>query len=168
MKKAWYKYKELKKFFKGKKIREVFHHIVASNTSPKQIALGTSIGIFFSIIPTFSIGMFLSLFIAWKKKYNMIATYLGTLVVNPVNSSIIYFLHYQLGSRIIKTDVPFSWPMGWDKIGLIAKQVYLGGIIISTITSVFAYFSLYYLVSYFRKYKLEHEKEKIILDKDQE
>tara|TARA_Y100000310_G_C20656728_1_gene802358 strand:- start:1186 stop:1413 length:228 start_codon:yes stop_codon:yes gene_type:complete len=61
------KYKHLKNYFKKHTLKDIILLIFTSNTSPHQIAQGVAIGAFFSIIPTFSIGMFLSLFIAWKK-----------------------------------------------------------------------------------------------------
>jgi uncharacterized protein (DUF2062 family) len=150
-------YKRLKETFKKHTLKKIFLTIVKSHTSPRQIALGTAIGVFFSIIPTFGIGMLIALLIAWKKKLNLLATYLGTLVVNPITSSFVYFIHYKLGSFILGNTNSVNLPITSHDIKFIAQQVYLGGIIISAIMSVLVYFLLYSIVV---KYRERRERKK--------
>ncbi|MBW2996468.1 DUF2062 domain-containing protein [Candidatus Woesearchaeota archaeon] len=150
-------YQRLKETFKKDKLKKIFLTIVKSHTSPHQIALGAAIGVFLSILPTFSIGMFLALFIAWKKKLNLLATYLGTLVVNPIYGSFVYFLNYKFGNFILGNNQSIIMPITLDNIKFVAKQVYLGGIIISTITSILVYFLLYSIVV---KYRERRERKK--------
>jgi len=146
-------YKELKHTIKTNKFRHLWGIIVKDNTSPHEIAIGSAMGVFFSIIPTFSLGMFLSLFVAWKKKYNLLSTYLGTLVVNPINSPFIYFFHYKVGSFILGDQIVGKFRVTPENFLLVAKQVYVGGIFVATISFFVVYFVLFFLVKKYRKIK---------------
>lgn len=147
MKKLFKLYKKLKNTFKKHKIKEILLMIIKSNSSPNQIAIGAAIGAFFSIIPTFSLGMFLALFIAWKKKLNLLSTYLGSVIVNPLNSSVVYFINYQVGSFLIGNDLPVTLPITIQNIREIAAQVYIGGIAISSILSISLYFTILFIAN---------------------
>ncbi|MBR9690988.1 DUF2062 domain-containing protein, partial [Candidatus Woesearchaeota archaeon] len=94
-------YRKLKRLFKKHKFKEIFVIIAKSNKTPRQIAMGAAIGIFLSIIPTFGFGMLAALVIAWFWNFNIVATYLGSLIVNPLNASFVYYINYKIGSAII-------------------------------------------------------------------
>jgi len=147
------KYKEIKKIFKKKKLKEIFLMIVKSNTSPNQIALAAAIGILFSVIPTFSIGMFTALFIAWKKNLNLLAAYLGSVVVTPLNSSIVYFINFKVGNFFSQSTQTVSLPIEAHDIKYIIKEVYFGGVINGVILSLLIYFLLYLIVLNYRRMK---------------
>ena len=147
------KYKKLKQIFKKNKLKDILSMIVTSNTSTNQIALGAAIGVFLSIIPTFSLGMFTALFIAWKKKLNLLSTYLGTLIVNPYNFPFVYYINYKVGSFILGSGQPISLPITFHNIKDIAAQVYLAGILVSTVASVIVYYTLYITISRYRARK---------------
>ena len=152
MKELKREYKKLKREYKTKKFKVFVLDILTTNSSPRQIAMGSSIGIFLSVFPTFAIGMFLALFIAWKKKYNLAATFLGTaLVVNPFSASFFYLMEYKLGSLLIGETATFSFPFTFGKFTLIAEQLYLGGIIMATFISIISYFIIFYLVEKHRE-----------------
>tara|TARA_Y100000310_G_C20656728_1_gene802357 strand:- start:938 stop:1204 length:267 start_codon:yes stop_codon:yes gene_type:complete len=87
----------------------------------------------------------------------LVSTYLGTLLVNPLNSSFIYFLHYKLGSFIVGNNVGVTLPITSHDIKYIAKQIYIGGFIIALIMAFLIYFLLYVAITYFRKKKLKME-----------
>ena len=86
-------YKKLKKKVKKKKFKQIVRIVITGNSTPNRIALGAAIGVFLSVIPTFGIGMVVALLIAWRLRLNLLATYFGTLVVNPLNSSFVYFIN---------------------------------------------------------------------------
>ena len=153
MKKITDIYKYLKKIFKKNKIKKIMLIIVKSNDSPHQIALGAAIGAFLSVIPTFSLGMFTSLFIAWKKKLNLLSTYLGTLFVTPLTSSFVYLINYKVGSFILGNNSTINLPIEFHDIKYIVKQVYFGGIINATIISIILYLSIYITVSNYKRLK---------------
>ena len=98
--------------------------------------------------------MFIALLVAWKMRLNLLSTYLSTLIVNPFNGSIIYYLHYKLGSYILGNNNGVTLPITFNEIKYIAKQLYLGGLIISVITSIIVYFLLYFIISTYRKEKI--------------
>lgn len=73
--------------------------------------------------------MFTALFIAWKKRLNLLSTYLSSVVVNPINSSFIYFINYEVGSFIIGDSEQISLPITFSTLKGIVGQVYLDGLI---------------------------------------
>lgn len=140
------KYKDLKKKYKKNKIKKILKEIVTSNSSPHQIALGAALGVFLSVIPTFLIGMFVALFLAWRFNLNLLSTYLGTLIVNPYTGSFIYLLDYQIGAWLIGGS-SLQLPITIQTIGSIARQAYLGGLILSAVVSTLTYL-IVYLIAY--------------------
>ncbi len=148
-------YHRIKEEYKKKKMKQFFLDILRTNSSPRQIAAGASVGIFLSVIPTFAIGMFLALFVAWKKKWNLAATFLGTaLVVNPFSASFFYLMEYKLGSLLIGEATTSNLSFSLGDLTLIAEQVYLGGLIMATVISIISYFLIFYLVE---RHREKHE-----------
>jgi len=140
------KYKDLKKKYKKKKLKKTLKEIITSNSSPHQIALGAALGVFLSVIPTFLIGMFVALFLAWKFNLNLLSTYLGTLIVNPYTGSFIYLLDYQIGAWLIGGN-SLQLPITIHTFGSIARQAYIGGLILSAAASTLTYLTVY-LITY--------------------
>ena len=146
-------YQYLKRIFKKKKIKGILLMIIKSNTSSHQIALGAAIGAFFSIIPSFSIGMFVALLIAWKKKLNLFSTYLGTLLINPLTSPFVYLINYKVGNFILGNNSAATFPIKLYDIKQIIEQLYLGAIINATIVSILMYLAIYFIISKYRQAK---------------
>ena len=147
----WGKARQLRQALLKEGVRAIFVRVVLSHTSPHQIALGAAIGVFFSVIPTFSLGMFMTLLIAWKARLNLLAAYLGTLVVNPLNSPVVYFINYKIGSWLLRIGAPLHLPATLAEVGGIAKQVYLGGVVLGAAAAVLAYFLIYAITLRFRQ-----------------
>ena len=140
----WGKARQLRQALLKEGVRAIFVRVVLSHTSPHQIAFGAAIGVFFSVIPTFSLGMFMTLL-------NLLAAYLGTLVVNPLNSPVVYFINYKIGSWLLRIGAPLHLPATLAEVGGIAKQVYLGGVVLGAAAAVLAYFLIYAITLRFRQ-----------------
>lgn len=131
----------IKKTFNKHGLKKLWFKLAKSKVSPNQIALGAALGLFLSIIPTFGIGAIIALIIAWLAGFNLLATYLGSMIVNPITASFFYFIGYQIGDTFIKTT------------GLkgITIKTYMGASIFSIVASFLLYLAIYYSIIYHRK-----------------
>ena len=157
MKTLHQKYKKVRKTVKKQGLKKVLLKILKSNTTPHQIAFGAAIGILFSFVPTFTLGMFFALFLAWKYNFNFLSTYLGSLVVNPINSSLIYFINYQVGSILTGRQYPVHLPITLSDIKYIFAQIYIGGFFISIILAVSAYVIIFFVAFNVKKVSLKYK-----------
>ena len=121
------------------------------NDTPHGIALGVSLGMFLSILPTFGIGMIVALALAPFLRANPVSTYLGTLVVNPLNGTLVYSFNYWIGSLLLGSESLFFMPDSFGDLKILGGRLYLGGIIVSCIVSSAAYFILLGLLQWQRK-----------------
>jgi len=153
MKKIIKEWKRLRKIFKKNKLKKVLLIIVKSNTSPRQIATGAAIGAGLSIIPTFTLGMFAALFIAWKKNLNLLSTYLGSLAVTPITSSFVYYINYKVGRFVSGSETTVALPIEMHDIKFIVKEIYFGGLINGITFSIIIYLLLYFGVLRYRRGK---------------
>ncbi len=127
--------------------------VVLSHHEPHDIAAGFAIGMMFSFFPSIGIGMLISLFLAWKRGWNFLATYLGTLLMNPFTASFWYFLEYQIGEGIIGNGMGFVENITQKNFFSVAKEVYLGALVIAIVLGPIAYFLLYGLSAKYRELK---------------
>ena len=145
------KYKSLKK----KNFKQLLKTVLTGNATSHKLAMGLAVGVFFSILPTFGVGMIISLLLAWYKKWNVISTYFGTLITNPFNATFIYFFDYKLGNWIINGNQTGFLTVSWQSLKDIALELYLGGFILACFCSIVLYFLLYGIAE---KYKQNRAK----------
>ena len=144
-------YQEIKNIFKKNKLKKSLILIITSNSSPHKIAMGAAIGLFLSVMPSFTIGMWIALCIAWIKKYNLTSTYFGTWIVNPFTAGFIYFFDYYVGSLILGERIASSFLITTSTIKDVAIQVYVGGFIVALLSSLILYVILYVAASMYQK-----------------
>ena len=123
--------------------------IVLLNDTPHGIALGFAVGLFLSVIPTFGVGMVVALALAPLIRGNLVSTYLGTLVVNPVTGAFFYGLNYLIGCKLLGMTVGegvvfpkhlFQLP---HLVESVARPLYLGGFLLATVLSLLAYGAIF-------------------------
>jgi len=101
MEKRWFSLASLKKLIKK---------LVRVDDSPKRIARGLAIGVFWGILPTFGLAILFALPTAILLRANKFSTILGLFVANPFTTPFIYAFEYKIGQLILKTvPLPFSW-----------------------------------------------------------
>jgi uncharacterized protein (DUF2062 family) len=134
-------------------LKSVKETVVLCHHEPHEIAAGFTIGMMLSFFPSFGLGMILSLFLAWKREWNFLSTYLGTTLMNPFTASFWYFLEYRIGKLIVGNGVGFVENMShWDILP-VAKQVYSGAFVLSLVLGPIMYFLLYGVSSKYRELK---------------
>jgi uncharacterized protein (DUF2062 family) len=121
--------------------------LLSSRSSPHQLAMGASIGVFLSVLPTFGLGMLIALLISWKAKFNILSTYIGTLITNPLTASIIYIANYSLGSVITGAAIVPSTglpSLTFASASKAALQLYTGGLVLAFLASISCYSLVYF------------------------
>jgi len=89
-----------------KRLRRWVRGLLTLNGSPRGIAGGFALGVGLSLIPVPVLGMVLALAAAPLVRANVPATYLGTMVVNPVTAVFFYFGELWLGTRLLGLPLP--------------------------------------------------------------
>lgn len=91
--------------------REWLRTIVNLKDTPHSIALGTAIGVFIGLTPTFGIQMLLVLTVSLLTRrffpFNRIAALVGVYVSNPFTMLPIYWFNYRLGAIFMHSEM--SW-----------------------------------------------------------
>ena len=90
------------------KLRVAAVKLISLGGTPHGIAGGFAVGVGLSLVPIPFAGMFVALALVPVLKFNPIATYLGTAVVNPVTGSFFYFFELWLGMQVMGLPAP-SW-----------------------------------------------------------
>ena len=124
------------------KTKNFIRRILRTEDSPKKIALGLAIGVFWGIIPTFGFAILFSLPTAFLLKGNKLAAILGTFVVNPFTTPFIYAFEYKVGQLVLKTA---PLPLSWDIFNLenlldISKALLVGSIFLAIALALLTYF----------------------------
>ena len=127
--------------------RRIFH----LNDTPHGIAFGVGLGMFFSIVPTLGLGMIVALALAPLLGANPVSTYLGTLVVNPLNGALVYAFDYWVGSFFLGKKGVFFMPDNLGDLKVLGGRLYLGGILVAFVFSSAAYLILFGLLRWERQ-----------------
>ncbi len=131
------------------KTKAFLKRIVLLNDTPHGIALGFAVGLFLSVVPTFGVGMVVALALAPLIRGNLVSTYLGTLVVNPVTGAFFYSLNYLIGCKLLGMEFGagvvfpkhlFQLP---ELVESVAGPLYLGGFILALVLSLLAYAAVF-------------------------
>ncbi len=83
------------------RIKRFAKSLIKINDSPKKIALGVAIGVFWGILPTFGFAILFSVPTAFLLKANRLSAIAGTFVSNPLTWPFIYPLGWKIGQRIL-------------------------------------------------------------------
>jgi len=135
--------------------KSFLRRLLVLNGTPHGIAAGFALGLFLSVIPTFGLGMVAALALAPLLRLNLVATYAGTLVVNPLTGVFFYAADYFIGAWVlgIKDAVRIPSSFAEAKALILGAPLpwYLGGTILAAVLSLIAYAGLYLAVRSFQK-----------------
>ncbi len=137
------------------KTKDFIKKVLRTKDSPKKIALGLAIGVFWGITPTLGFAILFSLPTAFLLKGNKVAAILGTFVVNPFTTPFIYAFEYKVGQLILKTaPLPLSWDIfNLENLLNISKSLLVGGIFLAIGLALLTYFLTLQIVV---KYRARH------------
>jgi uncharacterized protein (DUF2062 family) len=130
---------------KGTSLKQRIKMIVFSHDSPRQIALGTAIGVFLAFSPFLGIHTVAALGLAVLFRASRLAALLGTLVNNPVTMTFLYLFELRLGSRILGYSLTMPddiWKNFMELFSLGRKaflSIMTGFFILGSISAIIAY-----------------------------
>ncbi|MBI4978684.1 MAG: DUF2062 domain-containing protein [Spirochaetes bacterium] len=137
-----------------KRIFRVLILMLKRTRTPHRLALGFALGLFLSILPIPVAGMFIALGIAVFFRLNIISTYLGTLIVNPVTGVFFLMLDYRVGTFLFGT--PFIKKLGagvkvTDFILANIREIAAGSLVVAVLLGALSYGVIYIAARIWRR-----------------
>ena len=143
-----------------RKIKYAFLRISRARGSVNDIALGASIGAFFSVFPTFGVGFLIVIFLSRIFKFNLIAAVSSIIISNPLTSPFFIILSFRVGSFFLDSKIKFNikeWKHQLSEAGL---TILIGSLIVSSTVSIIVYFVVKFFI---QKYRTRKENSKELL-----
>jgi uncharacterized protein (DUF2062 family) len=145
-------------------VRRFFASVVRLGGTPPGIAGGFTLGLCLSLVPVPGAGMLVAHALAPQFRCNLPATYLGTVVVNPLTGAFIYFAELTVGMLVMGREVP-SWSSlrglgAWDWFDVFADLLgpFLVGAAALIVASAVVFYPLVHaLVRRFQRAQPVHE-----------
>jgi hypothetical protein len=141
--------------FSRSSLKKLIKKLVRVDDSPKRIARGVAIGVFWGIIPTFGFAILFSLPTAVLLKANKFSAVLGTFVANPFTTPFIYAFEYKIGQLVLKTaPLPFSWSLfRLENLLNLSRSILVGSSLLATVIALITYFLTFGIVLGYRRRK---------------
>ncbi|MBI5379725.1 MAG: DUF2062 domain-containing protein [Nitrospirae bacterium] len=86
-------------------LRYQYLNLVRIDDTPEKIAWGMALGVFLGFFPTFGLGIILAVVLSAYFHINKVAAVLGTFVMNPWTSPIVWTGSYLLGAHLLNLDI---------------------------------------------------------------
>jgi uncharacterized protein len=149
------------------KLKAIYGKLLMLDDTPHRIALGIAIGVFIAWTPTVGVQMLAVIPIAFLLGANRIAGLVGVHLSNPLTFLPMYWLDYRLGAAMLGNPLTFDefrgilthhgwaeWWWGLVGVGLeLAVPMWLGGLILGTISGLIGYTAIIWLVGRLRRPK---------------
>jgi uncharacterized protein len=123
-----------------------FLRVIRTKDSPHSTALGMGIGVFVGFLPIIPFQTVTALTLSFALRCGKVSAVIGTLVSNPLNIPILYFLYFKVGSFFIPVAGYRFDPRNIELISLIHKgwgvvmSMVVGGLVFAIPGSILAYF----------------------------
>src|SRR3990172_2777 len=129
----------------GRRVKLIYLKILRIDDPPERIARGAAIGVAMGVLPTFGLGIILSLAFAFVLKANKAASVLGSFIMNPLTSPFFWTASLLTGSLLTGNDYSTIYAKVKENGFLTgageASIVFMAGnIVISTVTTVASYY----------------------------
>jgi uncharacterized protein len=127
-------------------VRYNFLQVLRTKGSPHSTALGMGVGVFVGFLPIIPFQTVVALTLAFALRCGKVCAVIGTLVTNPLNIPLMYFLFYKAGSFFIPVGGYRFDPRNIELASLILNGwkvvlvMFLGGLLFAIPCSVVAYF----------------------------
>lgn len=153
-----------------RKFRKILVRLLRLNNTPREIALGTAIGVFIAILPLYGLHTVLVIIAALLvRPANKIAILVGTNISLPPTVPFITWAGYEIGRFILKGNFP---PLAWSdfknvtlkKLTGLYPPLFVGSVILGVICALIFYFLTLFAVKRFkerRHARRQHRHQKI-------
>jgi len=128
-----------------RKARLTYLKILRIDDPPERIARGAAIGVAMGVLPTFGLGILLSLAAAFVLKANKAASVLGSFIMNPVTSPFFWTASLVAGSLLTGNDYHTIYAKaktnGFMTGAGEATLVFMAGnVVITAVTTIASYY----------------------------
>lgn len=125
------------------------HNIPLEYTSSKRnmVIRGSILGLFIAFLPIPFQMLFVLLFLPLFK-FNIFVAIILCWVTNPITMPFIFYIEYQIGAYLLNIEMlNVSMTLSWfnDNFDKILYPLYLGAIIVSSVTSSLSYYVITHL-----------------------
>lgn len=134
-----------------KRIVDEVRKSFSENNSPREIAFSFATGIFIATMPTMGLGLILFIIlIKASDRMNAVAMFSSTVFMNPFIKPVFYLASINVGSlilfqRLVNTTDPV----------LLIKMLYLGSLVIASLTAIVSYFIVLGAVQKYRASEMD-------------
>ena len=134
------------------KIKNYFKEVLEIKATPKEIAIGFTIGTAIAILPTFGLGPFIALLIFLIfRRISKISLLFSFVVWNPFILISLYPLEYYIGDLLVgNVQTKFKLEI-LNQIFVYSARYLIGNIILTIVLCITSYFVIYYLIKKFHK-----------------
>jgi uncharacterized protein (DUF2062 family) len=128
------------------------------NDSPQKLAWGMALGVFIGVTPTIPLHTIMGLALAPLLRVSPVTTFLGMVwVSNPLTIAPLYYLAYEVGSRLLFRGDHLVLPQTLDLHAILdlvwrgGLALQLGGLILALPSALLAYILTLWAVRRFRR-----------------
>jgi uncharacterized protein (DUF2062 family) len=141
-------------------LRKIHERFLKIRGTPREIALGFSLGIFIGMTPFLGVHMAIAVFLAALLKWNKLAAGIGVWISNPFTAPFVYGLTYYVGSKIMNRDPSFLHMSHFDGNALVSLvkmgpdilgTLLVGGIAVGLPIAAAGYFLAFGAIVEYRK-----------------
>lgn len=149
-----------------RKARLTYLRILRIDDPPERIARGAAIGVAMGVLPTFGLGIILSLAVAFVLRANKAASVLGSFIMNPLTSPFFWTASLLAGSLLTGNDYSAIYAKVKENgfltgAGEVSVVFMAGNIAVSTATTVASYYIVKNAVIRHRRKKEEKRLKKL-------
>lgn len=128
-----------------RKARLTYLKILRIDDPPERIARGAAIGVAMGVLPTFGLGIILSLAAAFILRANKAASVLGSFIMNPVTSPFFWTGSIVVGSFLTGDDFSVIYAQmrenGWATgAGRATLDFLIGNLVVTAVTTIASYY----------------------------
>ena len=139
------------------KLKERFFHLLKTNNSPPEIALGVAVGVFIAILPLYGLHTILVIIAAVLiKRANKIAIFLGTSISTTITFPFITWGGYNIGRLILGKNYP---PLQWQIFEFFSYKtilhfyypLFIGSLVLGLVSAAVVYFIAFWFMAWRKK-----------------
>ena len=148
-----------------RKLRAFYETLLMLDDTPRRIALGMAAGLFISWTPTVGIQTLLVIPVTSLIRANRVAGVIGVYLSNPFTILPMYWIEYKLGTIVLHESLTFeefralisleSWTETWRTLTDVGMELlmamFLGGLILGTVTAIIGYCVTHWLICRVRR-----------------
>jgi len=152
-------------------LKRAYERFLKIRGSPREIALGFSLGLFIGMTPTIGFQMPIAIFVAALFKWNKISAALAVWITNPLTAPLIYSFSYFVGAKMLGFKIAPKLLTGLDFSTLkeAGSKIFLattvGGVVVGIPLALLGYYLAFSAVSGYQtklKHRVAAKKEKLV------